>query len=388
MVVERLLPSEEAHELVAAVSAFARSELAPRAAAAEEAGEFPRELVARLGRMGLFAMTFEERWGGLAQPYEVYLQALEEVAACWFGVGVSVSVQVMTCLGLAREGSEEQRAAWLPDMLGGELLGGYCLSEAEAGSDVSSMRTRAVRDGERYLLEGTKAWTTHGDVADYYVVFARTSPGSGGVSTFLVPAGSPGTSTGPRERKMGMTASPTTSVTFDRVAVDADRRIGEEGNGIRVALESLDRGRLGIAACATGLAQAALDVAVGHAEQREQFGAPVATLQGMQFLLADMAVAVDTARACYLHAARLLDAGRCTSRAAATAKLVCTDAAMRVTTDAVQVLGGYGYTRDYPVERYLREAKVGQIFEGTNQIQRLVVARHLLQRSSRPPQHS
>ncbi|SDE03285.1 acyl-CoA dehydrogenase family protein [Auraticoccus monumenti] len=386
MTVDRLLPSEEARDLVAAVAGFAREELAPRAAKAEEVGEFPRDLVAQLGEMGLFAMTHQERWGGLEQPYEVYLQALEEIASAWFTVGVSVSVQVMTCLALAHEGTDAQRDALLPAMLGGELLGAYCLSEAQAGSDVAAMTTRAVRDGEDYLITGSKAWITHGDVADYYTLFARTRPGSRGVSAFLVPADAEGISTGARERKMGMTASPTTAVHLDGVRVAADRRIGAEGEGVRIALESLDSGRLGIAACATGLAQAALDAAVGYAEEREQFGQPIAAFQGMQFLLADMAAATDSARATYLHAARRRDAGMSFSREAAVAKLVCTDAAMRVTTDAVQVLGGYGYTRDFPVERWMREAKVSQIFEGTNQIQRLVLARHLLRRSSRPTQ--
>ncbi|WP_114559472.1 acyl-CoA dehydrogenase family protein [Desertihabitans aurantiacus] len=388
MPVDRLLPTEEAADIVAEVAGFARAELAPRAAKAEEVGEFPRELVAQLGEMGVFALPHEERWGGLEQPYEVYLQVLEEIAAAWFTVGVSVSVQGMTCLALATEGTDEQRERLLPAMIGGGLLGAYALSEAQAGSDVSAMRTRAVRDGDDYVLDGSKSWITHGDVADYYTLFARTSPGHRGVSTFLVPADAEGISTGARERKMGMTASPTTAVHLDGVRIAADRRIGAEGEGIRIALESLDSGRLGIAACATGLAQAALDACVAHAEQREQFGRPVASFQGMQFLLADMAAAVDTARATYLMAARKRDAGRPFSRDAAVAKLHCTDAAMKVTTDAVQVLGGYGYTRDFPLERYMREAKVAQIFEGTNQIQRLVVARHLLRRSSRPRQRS
>ncbi|RCK70650.1 acyl-CoA dehydrogenase [Desertihabitans brevis] len=388
MPVDRLLPTEEAADIVAEVAGFARAELAPRAAKAEEVGEFPRELVAQLGEMGVFALPHEERWGGLEQPYEVYLQVLEEIAAAWFTVGVSVSVQGMTCLALATEGTEEQRERLLPDLIGGGLLGAYALSEVQAGSDVSAVRTRAVRDGDDYVLDGSKSWITHGDVADYYTLFARTSPGHRGVSAFLVPAGAEGISTGGRERKMGMTASPTTAVHLDGVRVAADRRIGAEGEGIRIALESLDSGRLGIAACATGLAQAALDTCVAYAEQREQFGRPVASFQGMQFLLADMATAVDTARATYLLAARKRDAGRPFSRDAAVAKLHCTDAAMKVTTDAVQVLGGYGYTRDFPLERYMREAKVAQIFEGTNQIQRLVVARHLLRRSSRPRQRS
>lgn len=389
MTVQRLLPTDEARDLVDAVAEFARAELAPRADKAEEAGEFPRELIAELGGMGVFAMTHDERWGGLGQPYEVYLQALEEIAAAWFTVGVSVSVQVMTALAVTREGTDAQREALLPDMIGGARLGAYCLSEAAAGSDVAAMRTRAVRgDDGGYVISGSKSWITHGDVADYYTLFARTSDGSRGVSAFVVPADAPGISTGARERKMGMTASPTTAVHLDAVAVGEERRIGAEGEGIRIALQSLDSGRLGIAACATGLAQAALDTAVGYAEEREQFGQPIAAFQGVQFMLADMAAAIDAGRALYLDAARRRDAGMAFSRQAAAAKLICTDTAMKVTTDAVQVLGGYGYTRDFPTERWMREAKVSQIFEGTNQIQRLVLARDLLHRASRPTQRN
>jgi alkylation response protein AidB-like acyl-CoA dehydrogenase len=232
---------------------------------------------------------------------------------------------------------------------------------------------------EGYSLSGAKAWITHGSHADFYTTFARTSPDrTRGISCFLVPAASAGLSFGPAEKKMGLTASTTAPMYLDAVPVREDHRIGAEGEGMRIALAALDYGRLGIAACATGLAQAALDCAVDYARGREQFGRPVAEFQGMQFLLAEMAAAVDSARATYLMAARRCDAGRPFTRDAAVAKLVCTDTAMKVTTDAVQVLGGYGYTRDFPAERYLREAKVTQIFEGTNQIQRLVIARQLL----------
>ncbi len=241
------------------------------------------------------------------------------------------------------------------------------------------MTTRAKRADEGYELTGAKAWITHGSHADFYTTFARTADDErAGISCFLVPGEAPGLSFGTPERKMGLTASPTTALYFDAVAVAEDRRIGVEGQGARIALSALDSGRLGIAACATGLAQAALDRAAQYAAQRRQFGRPIAEFQGMRFMLADMAAAVDSARATYLMAARKRDAGRPFTRDAAVAKLVATDAAMRVTTDAVQVLGGYGYTRDFPAERYMREAKVTQIFEGTNQIQRLVIARHLL----------
>ncbi len=249
---------------------------------------------------------------------------------------------------------------------------------------MSSIATKAVRHGDGYLVNGTKAWVSHGPHADFWLLFARTSPEpKSGLSAFHVPAGTPGVSFGAPEKKMGMTASTTTQVIFDDVHLDAGMRIGEEGRGMPIALSALDSGRLGIAACATGLAQGALDLATGYARERRQFGRPIAEFQGLQFMLADMAAAVESARAMYLLGARLKDAGRPFSRQASIAKLVASDAAMKVTTDAVQVLGGYGYTRDFPAERYMREAKVTQIFEGTNQIQRIVIARSLL-REARP----
>jgi alkylation response protein AidB-like acyl-CoA dehydrogenase len=293
-------------------------------------------------------------------------------------VGVGVSVHALSCFGLFHAGTAEQRQRWLPGMLGGELLGAYCLSEAHAGSDPAAMRTRAARDGDGYVIGGAKAWTTHGGVADFYTVMARTSDEGGrGISCFLVPAGAAGLSADAPEDKMGLMSSPTATMLFDQVRVPAGRRLGREGQGLAIALAGLDCGRLGIAAVATGVAQGALDVAVRYARQRESFGRPVIEHQGLAFLLADMAAAVESARATYLHAARLRDAGRPFSRQASVAKMVATDNAMRVTTDAVQVLGGAGYTRDFPVERYMRETKVMQIFEGTNQIQRMVIARHL-----------
>jgi alkylation response protein AidB-like acyl-CoA dehydrogenase len=263
-------------------------------------------------------------------------------------------------------------------MLGGELLGAYCLSEAHAGSDAAAMRTTARRDGDDYVLNGAKAWTTHGGRADFYVVMARTGEHrTRGISCFLVPADSEGLTADAPERKMGLTGSVTATMRLDDVRVSADRRLGEEGQGLSIALAALDSGRLGIAAVATGLAQGALDTAVAYARDRETFGKRIIEHQGVAFLLADMEAAIESARATMLHAARLRDRGLPFTREASVAKMVATDNAMRVTTDAVQVLGGYGYTRDFPVERYMREAKVMQIFEGTNQIQRMVIGRSI-----------
>ncbi|MGI8456667.1 MAG: acyl-CoA dehydrogenase family protein [Propionibacteriaceae bacterium] len=379
MAVDRLLPDDDAAELVGLVAEIAREQLAPRAAAAEEAGEFPADAFAVLGAAGVLGLPYAEEWGGANQPYETYLQALEEIAAAWMSVGVGVSVHVMTCFVVAHYGTPAQRTAFLPAMVGGSTLGAYALSEAQAGSDISGISTAAKRGADGYAISGAKAWTTHAAHADFYALFARTDPHpTRGISCFLVPADAPGLSFGVPERKMGLTGSPTAAVYLDAVPVDDGRRIGAEGEGMGIALAALDHGRLGIAACATGLAQAALDCAVAYARQRTQFGRSIADFQGLQFLLAEMAAAVDTARAGYLYAARKRDRGMAFTREAAVAKLTATDLAMKVTTDAVQVLGGYGYTRDFPAERYLREAKVTQIFEGTNQIQRLVIARQLL----------
>ncbi len=378
MPVRRLLPSPEAEELLALVRHLAERELAPVAAEHERSSLFPRETFRTLGRAGLLGLPYPEEVGGGGVAYEVWLQVLEELGARWASVAVGVSVHALTCFPLAQFGTPEQQQRWLPDMLGGELLGAYCLSEPDAGSDPAAMRTRAEPDGKGYRLEGVKAWVTHGGFADFYTTMARTDASrSAGVSCFHVPGSSPGLTADPPEDKMGLTGSVTATMRFDGVGVDADRRIGAAGQGLPIALAALDAGRLGIAAIATGLAQAALDDAVAYARERRTFGKAILDHQGLGFLLADMAAAVHSARATYLDAARRKDLAQSYSREASIAKLVATDAAMKVTTDAVQVLGGYGYTRDFPVERYMREAKVMQIFEGTNQIQRLVISRHL-----------
>jgi alkylation response protein AidB-like acyl-CoA dehydrogenase len=373
----RLLPTPEAADLLQLVREVSTKELLPAAAEAESTETFPRDVFRTLGRMGLLGLPYPEEVGGGGQPYEVYRQVLEELGAVWASVGVGVSVHALSCFALFTAGTDEQQQRWLPELLGGELLGAYCLSEPHAGSDPAAMRTRADRDGDGYVLTGAKAWTTHGGQADFYTVMARTGEERNAISCFLVPADADGLGSDAPERKMGLTGSSTTTMRFDRVRVASDRRIGEEGQGLRLALAALDSGRLGIAAVATGLAQAALDHAVAYAKERETFGRRIIDHQGLAFVLADMAAAVQSARATYLAAARLRDRGLPFGTEASIAKLVCTDNAMKVTTDAVQVLGGYGYTRDFPVERFMREAKVMQIFEGTNQIQRMVVGRAL-----------
>ncbi|GLW08164.1 acyl-CoA dehydrogenase [Microtetraspora sp. NBRC 13810] len=376
MTVERALPTQEAHDLLDLVRELAGKEVAPRAAAQEAAGEFPREVFRTLGAAGLLGLPYPEEHGGAGQLYEVYLHVVEELAASWLAVGLGLSVHTLSCFPVAAFGTAAQRESLLPAMLGGELLGAYCLSEPQSGSDAAALRTRAVRDGDGYAVDGVKAWITHGGVADFYTLMARTGEdGPRGISCLHVPAGLDGLSFGAAERKMGMRSSPTAQVRLDGVRLPHDALIGAEGEGFRIAMASLDGGRLGIAACAVGVAQAALDTAVGYARERRQFGSRIADFQGLSFMLADMATQVAAARALYLEAARLRDAGRPYATKAAMAKLFATDVCMKVTTDAVQVLGGYGYVEDFPAERYMREAKVLQIVEGTNQIQRLVIGR-------------
>jgi alkylation response protein AidB-like acyl-CoA dehydrogenase len=378
MPVDRLLPDSDAEDLLTLAREIAADELKPIASEYEAGARFPREQFKLLGRSGLLGLPYPEKWGGSGVGYEVYLQVLEEIAAAWMTVGVGLSVHTMSCYALATAGTDEQREEWLPDMLGGDLLGAYALSEPQAGSDAAALSCRAVLDGSDYVVTGTKAWITHAGVADFYTMMVRTSDdGRRGISCLLAEAGTQGMSVAPLEHKMGLTGSPTAQLLFDGARIPARRLIGAEGDGLRLALDALNSGRLGIAACAVGLAQAALDEAVAWARERRQFGRAIIDFQGLEFMLADMAAGVESARATYLDAARRRDRGMPFRRQASIAKLVATDMAMKVTTDAVQVLGGYGYTRDFPAERYMREAKVPQIFEGTNQIQRMVIARDL-----------
>jgi alkylation response protein AidB-like acyl-CoA dehydrogenase len=375
---DRLLPTPEAGDLLDLTAEIADRELAPRSAAAEAAGEFPREVFATLGRAGLLGLPYPEEVGGGGQPYEVYLQVLEELAARWMTVSLGVSVHVLSCFPVVAWGTDAQRERWLPNMLSGASLGAYCLSEPHCGSEAAALTTRADRVEDHYRVTGTKAWITHAGVADFYNLMVRTGgPGPTGISCLVAPADTPGMSFATPEHKMGMMSSPTAQVLLDGARVPAHDLVGRPGDGFRIAMQALDAGRLGIAACAVGLARSALAEAVAYARDRQAFGQAIAGFQGLQFMLADMDTQVHAARALLLEAARLKDAGRPFTLPAARAKLLATDVAMRVTTDAVQVLGGAGYTTDFPVERYMREAKVLQIVEGTNQIQRVVIGRAL-----------
>jgi alkylation response protein AidB-like acyl-CoA dehydrogenase len=378
MTVVRSLPTGEAEALLALTRDLDEGEVLPRVDDLEARAEFPRELFRTLGEAGLLGLACPEQYGGGAQPYEVYLQVLEEIARGWSGLAVGVSVHTLACFPVAQWGSEAQRERFLPDMVRGALLGAYCLSEAHSGSDAAALSTRATREGDDYVVNGAKAWVTHGGHADFYNLMVRTGgDGPAGISCLLADKDTPGLLPQPPEKKMGMRSSHTATVVLDNARIGVDRLLAQEGEGFRIAMSALDSGRLGIAACAVGLSQAALELAVSYAKGRKQFGKPISSFQGVEFLLADLATQVEAARALYLSAARLKDAGRPYGPQASMAKLFATDTAMRVTTDAIQVLGGAGYVEDFPAERYFREAKVMQIFEGTNQVQRLVIGRSL-----------
>jgi alkylation response protein AidB-like acyl-CoA dehydrogenase len=372
------LPAEQ-RDLLELVEGFAANEVAPNAARYEAEKQFPRPIWDQMAAMDLTGLPFDAGVGGAELPYRTYLMVVEELARAHLAVGLGLSVHTLATWGIGEHATDDQRAAFVPDMVAGRLLGAYSLSEPDSGSDAAALRTRATKDGEVYRITGTKAWVTHGGIADRYLVMARTGDdGAKGISAFVVDRDQEGLSFAPPEDKMGMWASPTSQLVFEDAPVGADRLIGGvEGNGFSIAMASLDGGRLGISACAVGVAQAALDAALAYARQREQFGRPIIEFQGLSFMLADMATQVEAGRTLYRSAADRRDHGFDTTKVAAMAKLFTTDMAMRVTTDAVQVHGGYGYTTDYPVERLMREAKVLQIVEGTNQIQRLVIGRRL-----------
>lgn len=377
MTVMRLEP--EQRELLELVRAFAVNKVAPRASVDEEAARFPGELFRQLGGMDLMGLPFDPEFGGSGQPFGVYLRVVEELSRAFLAVGLGLSVHTLATWAVATYASDEVRKEWLPRMVSGELLGAYSLSEPGSGSDAAGLSTRAVRDGDTYVVNGTKAWVTHGGEAGFYVLMCRTGEEkTRGISALLVPGDTPGLSFAPEERKMGMRSSPTRQLIFEDARVPARNLLAEEGKGFAIAMSALDGGRLGISACAVGLAQAALDQSLSYGSEREQFGQPITDFQGIGFLLADMATGIEASRALYLEAADRRDLGLPYSRMAAMSKLFATDTAMKVAIDAVQIHGGYGYVSDYPVERYLREAKVLQIVEGTNQIQRVVISRDLL----------
>lgn len=369
---------DEQRELLRTVRTFARERAGPASLEHEAERTFPRELFRELGGMGLAGIPWDERYGGGAQSFLSYLIVLEEVATTYLALALALSVHHLASFALHAFGSGELKRRYLPRLCSAEWLGAYALSEASAGSDAAALKTRAERADGAYRLTGAKRFITHGGEAEYYLVAARTGgEGARGISAFAVEKGWGGFSFGKLEDKMGWTSSPMRELFFEGCEVPAGNLIGAEGEGFTIALAALDGGRLGIAACSTGLAQGAFDAAVRYARERTQFGKPIVEFEGMQFMLADMATSIEASRRLYRDAGRLRDAGDDVTMGAAMAKLFASDTAMRVTTDAVQVFGGYGYMTEYPVERYMREAKALQIVEGTNQIQRFIIGRRL-----------
>jgi len=370
--------SPDQREIVGTVRSFVAERVAPAITGYEERKEFPRDLFRGLAAMGLGGIPYDERYGGGGQPSLTYLSVLEEVATGSLSLAVGLSVHHLAAFGIHEYGSDGLKGTYLPRLFSGEWLGAYALSEASSGSDAASLRTRAERHDGSWRLTGSKRFISHGGEAELYLVMTRTGgEGPDGISAFAVEKGLPGFDFGKLEEKMGWHASPMRELLFDRCDVPAENLVGEEGEGFRIALAALDSGRLGIAASSVGLSQAALDAAVAFTRERRQFGRPVIEFQGLQFLLADMATRIEAARRLYREAARAHDEGRGTPVACSMAKLFASDVAMAVTTDAVQAHGGYGYMAEYPVERYMREAKALQIVEGTNQVQRMIIGRDL-----------
>jgi alkylation response protein AidB-like acyl-CoA dehydrogenase len=377
--------SPEQLELRETFRRFAEREIAPNAAEADDRSEYPWKSFEAYRDSGFVRLGFPEEHGGDGADSVTYALLVEEVARVCGSSSLFVIISKLAMTPVIMAGSPELQARYIPRVAAGDLQASYCLSEPDAGSDVAGMSARAVRDGDHYVLRGTKAWITNAGVSDLYVVFAKTDPEAGhrGISAFVVERDTPGLSIGEPEVKMGMRGSPTCEIYLDDAVVPAANLIGEEGQGFTYAMGALDSSRPIIGVQALGIAQGALDAATHYVQERRQFGQRIADFQGVQFMLADMATQVEAARLLIYEACTLLDAGDArVSKLASMSKLFAADTAMRVTTDAVQLFGGAGYTRRYPVERMMRDAKVTQIYEGTNQVQRIVVARHLLDEGS------
>jgi len=371
--------TQEQDALLHLVREVSRRQIAPRAEQHEAAGTFPAELFALLAELDVLGLPFTTEDGGGGQPSTVVCQVLAELSRSFLAVGLGTSVHLLATGVVATHANAEVRGDILPRLISGEWLAAYSLSEADSGSDAAALVTRAERDGDSYVINGTKSWVTHAGQADCYVMFCRTgSHRTRGITALLVPADADGLEFPPAERKLGLRASPTGQIVCRDVRVPAAYRLGAEGAGFGIAMAALDSGRLGIASCAIGLSRAALHAAIAYARGRRQFGQPIGAFQGIRFTVADMASAIEAADALCQRAAAAHDAGRPASTLAAMAKLVATDTAMRVTDSALQIHGGVGYTTAYPVERYLREAKVLQLVEGTNQIQRVVISRNVM----------
>lgn len=372
--------TEEQQMMRDMVQNFAKTEIEPFIPRME-AGEFPREILKKMGGLGLMGITVPEEYGGAGMDFISYISAIHELSKVSAVVGVILSVH--TSVGtnpIMYFGNDEQKNRYLPKLASGEYLGAFCLTEASSGSDAGSLKTRAVKKDDHYVLNGSKMFITNGGEADVYIVFASTDPSKGtyGISAFIVDKDTPGLVIGKDERKMGLHGSRTVELSFDQMKVPLENLLGEEGGGFKIAMANLDVGRIGIAAQALGIAEAALEAATGYAKDRVQFGKPIAAQQGVGFKLADMATAVEAAKLLVYRAAQLREEGLPCGKEASMAKLFASKAAVEGAIEAVQVFGGYGYTEDYPVERYFRDAKVTEIYEGTSEIQRIVISKHLM----------
>jgi len=371
--------SEEQLMMRDMVRDFAQKEIAPFVERME-AGEFPRPVLNKMAELGLMGITVPEAYGGSGMDFTSYIIAINELSKVSAVIGVILSVH--TSVGtnpILYFGSEEQKQKYVTKLAKGEYLGAFCLTEPSAGSDATSLRTRAEKKGDRYIINGSKIFITNGGEADVYIVFAKTDPSKGakGVTAFIVEKGTPGLIIGKDEEKMGLHGSRTVELSFENMEVPEENRLGEEGEGFKIAMANLDVGRIGIAAQALGIAEAALEAAVQYANERHQFGKPIIANQGVGFKIADMATAVEAARLLVYRAADLRSKGLPCSEEASMAKLFASQTAREVAIEAVQVFGGYGYTKDYPVERYFRDAKITEIYEGTSEIQRIVISKHL-----------
>ena len=370
--------TDEQKMLQSMVRDFALNEVEPTAAERDEEERFDRGIFDQMAELGLTGIPWPEEYGGIGSDYLSYVIAVEELSRVCASTGVTLSAHVsLASWPIYQYGNEEQKQTFLRRLAEGSALGAYALSEPGAGSDVAGMKMTAAKDGDEYVLNGNKVWITNGEVADIYVVFAKTDPEAGhrGISGFIVEKGTPGFTFGKKEKKLGIRSSPTTELIFENCRIPKENLLGAEGDGFKIAMTTLDGGRSGIAAQAVGISQGALDASIEYAKEREQFGKPIAHNQGISFKLADMATETEASRLLTYQAAWLESEGLPYSEASAMAKLYAGDTAMRTTVEAVQIFGGYGYTKDYPVERYMRDAKITQIYEGTNEIQRLVIGR-------------
>ena len=371
--------TDEQKMLIEMVRDFVNHEVVPFVPNMEK-GEFPRHLIKKMGDLGLMGIPIPTEYGGAGMDFKSYILVIHEISKVSPALGAILSVH--TSVGtnpILFFGTEKQKRHYVPKLASGQYLGAFCLTEPSAGSDASSLQTRAVKDGDEYIINGSKIFITNGGEADVYIVFAKTNPnaGSKGITAFIVEKGTPGLIIGKDEKKMGLHGSRTVEITFENMRVLETNRLGDEGDGYKIALANLDAGRIGIAAQSLGIAEGAFELALGYAKTREQFGKPIINHQGVGFKLADMATRIEATKQLVYHAAELKNEGKKCAKESSMAKMFASDTAMYVATEAIQIHGGYGYTKEYDVERYFRDAKVTQIYEGTNEIQKLVISRHL-----------